>query len=277
MTTNNSNITSSLEQSEQRFWSTFEQTPVGIAHMTPGGRSLLVNKRFCAIVGYTSDLLIAPTIQEITHPDDRNEFQEHVHLLLEGKTPGYHAEQRYCRDDGSFVWTDLTFLLVHHAAGIPDNMIGVIEDILQRRDLEERLRQSQKMESIGALAAGVVHDFNNILTVIVGNAALMQMHIESKSPLMVYLLQMLDAAERAAQLTRRLLAFSRKHTSRLVSVDFNSNPQDIKKLLLMVIGKGHEVVIALRQQRRASHYEENSARHLSIMGYRYRIPELLKY
>jgi len=165
---------------------------------------------------------------------------------------------------------------VHDAAGIPDYMIGVVEDISQPRDLVEQLRQSQKRESLGALAGGD-HDFNNILTVIVGNAALMQMRIESKSPLMVYLQQMFDASERAAQFTLGFLAFSRKHTIRLVPVDFNSILQDIEKLLLMVIGEGYELVIALRQQRRVSHYEENSARHLSIMGYRYRISELLKY
>jgi len=245
MTKRRSQIASAtLEQSEHRFWNTFEQTPVGIAHMTPEGRFMLVNQRFGAIVGYAPDRLLARTIQSIIHPDDLNEFQEHVQLLLEGKIPRHHAELRYCREDGSSVWTNLTLSLVRSAAGLPDFLIGVVEDSTERRNLEEQLHQSQKMESIGALAGGVAHDFNNILTVIIGNAALMQMNMESKSPLMAYLQQMLDASERASQLTRGLLAFSRKHAVTLVPVDFNGILHDIRKLLLMVIGEGHDLVIA---------------------------------
>jgi PAS domain S-box-containing protein len=232
-----------LEESELRFRSTFEQAPIGIAHMSPDGRLILVNRRFCDIVGCPANMMLQRTIQEITHPDDLDAFQEHVRLLLDGKIKAYTAEQRYQRPDGTAVWTILTLSLVHRAKGVPAYLIGVVEDITERQKLEEQLHQSQKMESIGALAGGVAHDFNNILTVIIGNAALMQMNIPRESPLMPYLQQMLDAAERAAGLTRGLLAFSRKHAITLVPVDLNTVVQDIKKLLLMVLGEGHELVI----------------------------------
>ncbi|HJV64379.1 MAG TPA: ATP-binding protein [Geomonas sp.] len=238
-----------LEESELRFRSTFEQAPIGIAHMSPDGRLILVNRRFCDIVGCPPSKMLQRTIQEITHPDDLDAFQQHVELLLEGKISVYTAEQRYRRPDGTAVWTILTLSLVHGARGVPGYLIGVVEDITERQKLEEELHQSQKMESIGALAGGVAHDFNNILTVIIGNAALMQMNMPRESPLMPYLQQMLDAAERAAGLTRGLLAFSRKHAITLVPVDLNTVVQDIKKLLLMVIGEEHELIITPSPQR----------------------------
>ncbi|MFZ3207448.1 MAG: PAS domain S-box protein, partial [Geobacteraceae bacterium] len=109
--------------------------------------------------------------------------------------------------------------------------VSIIRDITERKCLEEQLRQSQKMEAIGTLAGGVAHDFNNILTVILGFATMMQRDIAADSPLASPLRHILSAGERAANLTRSLLAFGRKQTMELKAVDMNQLLLETQTLL----------------------------------------------
>ncbi len=97
-----------LRKSEERFRATFNQVAVGIGHVAPDGRWLRINQKFCDIVGYTEEEISALTIQEITHPDDRETSMKHYRLLLEGKLSNYSLEKRYIRKDGSTVWVNLT-------------------------------------------------------------------------------------------------------------------------------------------------------------------------
>jgi len=121
--------------------------------------------------------------------------------------------------------------------------VSIIRDITERKSLEEQLRQSQKMEAIGTLAGGVAHDFNNILTVILGFATIMQMDIAADSPLASPLKHILSAGERAANLTRSLLAFSRKQAMELKTVDMNQVVLDAQKLLSRLLREDTELRI----------------------------------
>jgi PAS domain S-box-containing protein len=137
-----------LVDSERRFRATFEQAAVGIAHVAPDGRWVLVNTRLCAIVGYEREELLARRFQDITHPDDLPRDLEHVRRLLAGEITSYSLEKRYLRKDGSVVWINLTVALVRRDDGSPDYFVSVVEDITERkraetmlRDAEERFRQ----------------------------------------------------------------------------------------------------------------------------------------
>src|SRR5262249_53005965 len=133
-----------LRESEERFRGRFENAAVGIAHVGVGGRFLRVNEKFCAIVGYPREELLQRTIRDITHPDDLPASAELSGALLRGESPSFIVEKRYLRRDGSPVWVELCVSLQRDAAGNPDYFIGIVQDISERKRLEEALRASEE-------------------------------------------------------------------------------------------------------------------------------------
>jgi PAS domain S-box-containing protein len=133
-----------LRANEERFRSTFEQAAVGIAHVAPNGDFLRINDRFCEIVGYTSDEMLARTFQDITHPDDLEADLEHVQLLLRGEVDTYSISKRYLRKDGQIVWVNLTVSLLRDDTGDPRWFVSVVENITKRKLAEEALQKSEK-------------------------------------------------------------------------------------------------------------------------------------
>src|SRR5918993_4792743 len=126
-----------LRESEERFRATFEHAAVGAAHVGIDGRWLRVNRRLSEIVGYEREELLERTFQDITHPDDLEEYLEQMRLMLEGELQTYTMEKRYLRKGGLEVWVNLTVSLVRDASGEPAYFIAVIEDISERKKTEE--------------------------------------------------------------------------------------------------------------------------------------------
>src|SRR5215204_1258710 len=129
-----------LRESEERFRETFEQATVGIAHVGTNGHWLRVNRRLCDIVGYEKEELLGLTFQDITHPDDLETDLEGARQLLAGEIETYSSEKRYFRKDGSTVWIYLTVSLVRSPSDEPRYFISVIQDITERKRVEEAQR-----------------------------------------------------------------------------------------------------------------------------------------
>ncbi len=205
--------------SEERFRATFEQAAVGVGHADFDGRLIRVNEKFCELLGYSREELVGKSMAELTHHEDREHRQISLAALRSGEIDSYATERRYIRKDGSFVWTRLTASLVHDPDGAPVYVMGVIEDISAQKALEEslveaqtQLLQSQKLEAVGQLAGGIAHDFNNLLQTILGTADLARESLATGmvSSARADLDEIRAAAERAAELTGKLLAFSRR-------------------------------------------------------------------
>jgi two-component system, cell cycle sensor histidine kinase and response regulator CckA len=170
------------------------------------------------------------------HPDDRERIREAARTRQ--ALGSYDETYRIVRPDGSIRWIRDRACPIHEESGEVYRVVGTAEDITEKRSLEERYRQSQKMEAIGQLAGGVAHDFNNLLTVIRGNAELVLMGNEQlDAQYTEYLTQVVDAAQRAANLTRQLLAFSRKQMLQSQTLNLNSVVANLVKLLNRVIGE----------------------------------------
>lgn len=134
--------TAELSDSEARFRATFEQAAVGIAHVSPDGRFIRLNQKFCEIVGYSEKEVLKLKFQDITHPDDLGKDLELFQELLDGKSDSYTMEKRYIRKDGSVVWINLTVKILRNEDGSPRWFVSVIEDISDRIRIQNEVHKS---------------------------------------------------------------------------------------------------------------------------------------
>jgi PAS domain S-box-containing protein len=182
-------------------------------------------------VAVTSDFFF-----NLVHPEDRQRISEATSQTLRNRQPydiEYRirvaaGEERIVRERGE-VGCDST--------GKPARIRGIVMDITERKRLEEQLRQSQKMEAIGQLAGGVAHDFNNILTVIHGHASLMLEGKILSATSEKSVQQIVQAAERAASLTRQLLTFSRRQVMQPRQLDLNELVSNMTMMLGRILGE----------------------------------------
>ena len=185
------------------------------------------------------------------HPDDRDRAAEAIEAALGGERR-YDLEFRVVHPDGEVRHVKADGLVTRDADGRPLRMIGLNRDITNhkqaaadRAKLEAQLIQAQKMESIGRLAGGVAHDFNNLLTVINGYSQLLLASLSTGDPLRASLEEIHRAGERAAGLTRQLLAFSRKQVLQPRVLDLNRVVGDMRPMLERLMGEDVEVRVAL--------------------------------
>ncbi|MBI2288843.1 MAG: PAS domain S-box protein, partial [Betaproteobacteria bacterium] len=141
--------------SEERFRATFDQAAVGIVHTSYEGNYLLVNQKFCDMLGYREYELVGRAAADFTHPDDRETSRQKRQMIWEGKLAGFTEEKRYLRKDGSVIWTNRTVSLARDATAKPLYFIRVIEDITQRKEAEERYRATFENAPVGIMHTAI--------------------------------------------------------------------------------------------------------------------------
>ena len=226
-----------LRESEERFRTMFAAAPTAIMLFDRTGTILSANRSAESLFGYSEQEMIGRLPTTFRHPDDVDAGDKAFGELVLGERDSYRREATFVTKSGSTVVAHLATALIRDADGKPSYLIGMAEDVTEQRQLEEQLRQSQKLEAIGRLAGGVAHDFNNMLTAIGGYTTLALEHAQSGSALHGDLEEIRKATDRAALLTRQLLAFSRKQVLMPELLNLNGVVLELESMLRPLIGE----------------------------------------
>ncbi|HWW01463.1 MAG TPA: PAS domain S-box protein [Candidatus Acidoferrum sp.] len=226
-----------LHSSEMLFHSVWENSVDGMRLTDEHGTIVAVNGAFCQLVGMAREELEGKPLT-VTFAESENtqsmlaQYQER----FQGRVTERQIERRLTLHDGrgvTFEETD-SFLELSDAAPL---LLGLFRDVTAQKQLEDQLRQAQKMEAIGQLAGGVAHDFNNILTIIHGHASLLVAAGKLEGASARSAQQITQAAERAASLTRQLLTFSRRQVMQPRPLDLNGIVSNMTQMLGRILGE----------------------------------------
>jgi PAS domain S-box-containing protein len=236
-----------LRESQDRFQFVARATNDAVWDWDLVNDSLWWNEGVNTLFGYTPEQ-VGPDIAwwyETIHPDDRDRVKSDINAAVERGAESWSAEYRYRRADGTYANVYDRGYVLHDGDGRPTRMIGAMMDITQRFELEEELRQAQKMEAVGRLAGGVAHDFNNLLTIITGRTHLVLGRLKADDPVRRSVEVIQKTADRAAGLTRQLLAFSRKQVLQRKVLDLNTMVADVSTMLRRLIGEDVDLLLTL--------------------------------
>ena len=223
-----------LRAAEAKFRGLVEQSLMGV-YILQNERLVYLNPKAAELLGYTQqELLDAPNAFAFIHEQDRALVNDQLSRLGPGGVPSVQMTVRGMRKDGETIQVE-AYCSMTEFAGQPA-ILATVNDISDRVKLEDQLRQAQKMEAIGRLAGGIAHDFNNLLTAIRGNAELMSHRVKADPAMAAEVDEILHAADRAASLTRQLLAFSRKQVLQPVPLDINEIVGAVARMARRLIG-----------------------------------------
>jgi hypothetical protein len=207
---------------------------------------LAVNEAAIRHYGYSRGEFLGMTIRDIRPPEDvQNLLQSMRETSADRRGPDVVGLFRHWKKDRSVIQVEIASSPIKFQGR--EARLVLAMDVTEKRSLEAQLLQSQKMESVGRLAGGVAHDFNNILGVITGYGELLRKRLPDDSPLQKYADDVLKAAHRAAGLTRQLLAFSRRQVLQPRVLDLNGVVSELEKMLRRLIGEDVRLVVALGQ------------------------------
>jgi two-component system cell cycle sensor histidine kinase/response regulator CckA len=241
--TERKHVESALRESEERYHTLIEGVRDIIFALAPDGTVMSLNAAFETVTGWPAAEWLGKPFEQLVHPDDLGLLFELVERAVRRQAgPVSQLRVRTRKGDyrmGEFAATP------QFREGQLVGVLGIARDITDRLSLEQQLRQAQKMEAVGRLAAGVAHDFNNILTAITGYAQLLLEDLVPNDPHREDVDEIRKAADRAAGLTRQLLAFSRQQILQPTVLDLNILVSETEGMLGRLLGEDIQLATRL--------------------------------
>lgn len=238
--------TSELRRTTAHLQTIIEESPLAIVELDQDGRVTTWNAAATALFGWTKDEVLGQQLPYVP-PGQEQASDDLWEAVMRGSVPR-NLELRRQRKDGTPIDVNMWGSLLQGHGGQPAGSIGFFVNVTEHKQLEDQLRQAHKMEGIGRLAGGVAHDFNNLLTVINGCAALLLDQVRGEDPLHMSLSEILAAGQRAAALTKQLLAFSRRQVLTFQVFDLNEALTSTTSMIERLIGEDITLVRDLYQQ-----------------------------
>ena len=222
-----------LQRSQQRYRSIVENTHEGICMCDVQQRVTYSNARLNTMLGYGRDACL--DCSAFHFENDQDESQKRFERRKKGISESYETRLRH--NNGSVLWASASSSPLQNDKGQFAGALCMFSDITERKKLESQLQHSQKIEAIGRLAGGIAHDFNNLLTVILGYSSILERKLSSQDPLTANVLEIRKAGERAAALTQKLLAFTRKQVQSARVFSVNDLIREAQAMLQRLIGE----------------------------------------
>jgi PAS domain S-box-containing protein len=233
-----------LRESEERYRSILNNIEDGYYELDLAGNFTFFNDSLCRALGYSKKEMMGLNNRQYMDKETAKKVYEAFNRVYATGEPYRAYDWEIIRKDGTKRIQESSVSLMRNARGERIGFRGVARDVTEKKKaeqemaaLQEQLRQSQKMEAIGQLAGGIAHDFNNLLTVIKGYSQLSLMELQEGDALKGNIEEIQRAAERAANLTRQLLAFSRRQIMEMKVLDLNTLMRDLDKMLHRVLGE----------------------------------------
>lgn len=219
-----------------------DEADIGLVVSDLGGRVVDTNRAIEKLLGYSAEEMNGTPFCEYSHANGQHTCADYLNSLVEGESDQYRIEKRLRRKDGTLVLGRVDVAIVRDYGGQPLVIIGMVQDMTRRKRIEEQLMQAQRMEEIGRRVAGIVHDFRNQLTAIMCSGEIGARALPPGDTVRDHFQEITRTAKRAANLTRRLLAYSGPRSSSSRAVNLNDILRDMEVMLRRLISEDIELV-----------------------------------